>query len=101
MFDDINSVMKYLEEKGALELYGMTEDAEITYRFNLEILEKVMPEFYEMIMKDIDSSLIEMYKLGYVDISYDENLEMSFSINDEGKEFLKEQGFMLEENPEQ
>ena len=99
MFDDkeeINKLVNYLIDNGAIEIYGMTENAEITYRFNMKVLEDIMPEFYNMIMEEIDNDLLELYKRGLVDISYDENLEASFQINEEGKKFMKEKGIFMD-----
>lgn len=100
MFDDkkeqINEIINYLIERGAVELYGMTDDSEVTYKFNMEVLEEIMPEFYSMIMEEIDNDLLDLYKMGLVDISYDENLEASFSMNDKGREFLKNKGLFLD-----
>jgi predicted transcriptional regulator len=92
MFEDMGdeeaAIFRMLEETGAIELYGMSGD-DVTYRVNMEVLEEILPQLYQSIMDEIDTGLLEMYKAGFVDIEYDENLEAHFHINEKGKEFIR------------
>lgn len=89
-FESIEEMTNYLIQNEALDLYGMTDEGELTYRFNFEILKEKMPGLYDMIMEDINESILDLYKEGYVDMEYDENLEAKFKVNEKGKEFLKD-----------
>lgn len=95
--EEVSKMINYLMEKGAVEIYGMTDFGEITYKFNLKVVEEVLPELYNMIMSEVDNDLLELYELGYVDISYDEELNASFSVNEEGRKYLRESGMTWED----
>jgi hypothetical protein len=88
-FDGIEEMMDYLIQNEALELYGMTDEGEVTYRFNFEILKEKMSGLYDMIMEDINDSVLNLYKEGYVEMEYSENLEAKFKITEKGKKYLK------------
>ena len=88
-FENMESLIDYLMENKALELYGMAESGEFTYRINLNILQEVLPKLYEMLMEDINDTLLDLYKEEYVEMEYDENLQPKFKLTEKGKEFLK------------
>ena len=87
--EDISKFMNYLMENNALNLYGMTESGDMTYRFDFDVLEKIAPEFYKMMMDDINDSIFELYKKGYVDVEYDEELNAKFRLNEKGKKYIE------------
>jgi len=40
-------------------------------------------------MEEIDQALLQLVDLGYVSLSYTEDLEAVFTITEEGKQFIK------------
>jgi hypothetical protein len=51
-----------------------------------------MPELYKEIMEDIDSTMLDLFEKGLVDIEYDENLQAMFKVSEKAKEVLSEMG---------
>jgi len=88
-FENDNEFFHYLLEQGAMEPYGVNENGEPLYRFNIEVLDKIFPEVAESIREEIDRDLTSLYEMGLVDISYNEKLEATFSISEKGKRYVE------------
>jgi len=88
-FENDDEFFQFLLEKGAMEPYGLNELGEPLYRFNMKVLEEVLPEAAETIKEEIDQDLKNLYEMGLVDISYNENLEATFSISEKGKRYVQ------------
>lgn len=89
MFDDKdNEIIAFLESKGAIIWDGMDNNGEAVFRFDLEILKKVMPAMYDQIMEDIDEDLMTLYEEGLVELEYDENLNAMFRMSEKGRELF-------------
>jgi len=88
-FENDDDFFQYLLEKGAMEPYGINEAGEPLYKFNIEVLQEVMPEAAEVLKEEIDNDLMHLYEMGLVDISYNENLEATFSISEKGKRYVE------------
>jgi hypothetical protein len=87
-FEDPDEYTAYLVGEGALELY-VGEDGE-TY-FNLtDKTKELAPEFYDGIIEEIESELLDMYLNGLVQIEYDENLEVGYTLTEQGKDLADE-----------
>ena len=96
-FDELDDqetekIIKFLVDAGAAEWDGMGIDGERLYKFNMEILNKVMPSLHDQIMEDIDETMIDLFQKDLVNVEYNENLEAIFKISEQGKEVLKELG---------
>lgn len=94
-------IMEYLVAEGAAFLDGMDEDGEVIYGFNMEVLEEVMPELYQVLMNDMDDVLIDLYKKDLIEVSYDENLNAQITISPEGKQILWQAGFDMDGSEEE
>lgn len=88
--DDLDLFVLELIEKGAMEPHGVDSDGEILYRFNMKILKEVAPQMYDNVMDDLDKDLMNLYELGLVDISYDENLNATFSLSEKGRAYTED-----------
>lgn len=88
-FENDDEFFQYLLKEGAMEPYGVNEDGEPLYRFNIEVLDQIFPEVAESIREEIDNDLAHLYEMGLVDISYNENLEATFSISEKGKRYVE------------
>ena len=87
--DEYDLFMQELMDKGAVEVKGITEDGEFIYNFNMKVLKEVAPHIYTEIMDDLDKDLVRLYKLGLIDVTYDENLQPKFSISELGKHYAE------------
>jgi hypothetical protein len=94
-------IMEYLVSEGAAMIDGVTDDGEITYKFDMDMLEEIMPDLHQVLIDDMDELLIDLYKRGLIEISYDENLNAEMSISEEGKIALIEAGFDLSSEEEE
>ena len=97
---DHEDSIQYLAEEGAVNIQGVDKDGELIYSFNLEILQKVHPPLYEVIVKDIDDSLLDLYKKGLIEVEYNENLEAGFKLSPIAREILSDEGYryLFDEN---
>lgn len=70
-------------EDGSLVISGMV-NGEPYYNMVPEIMKQTNPAFYEIMVSEIDESLIVLYEQGLLKVDYDENLNAMFSLTDEG-----------------
>lgn len=91
--EDHEELMQYLVSEGAAIFSGMSEDGEPIYRFDLDVLEEVMPELHQALVDDMDKTLIDLYQKGLVEVSYDEELNAQISVSEEAKRLMIEAGF--------
>jgi len=96
--EEHREIMEYLISEGAAILDGIDEDGEPIYRFDMDVLEEVMPELHAAMQQDMDQVLVDLYQKGLIEVSYDENLNALMSISEQGKVALLEAGFDLDEN---
>jgi hypothetical protein len=94
MFDkDDDEIIGFLEDKKAIVWDGVAPDGQAVFRFDLDRLKEVMPELHKEILADIDNDLMELYRLGYVEIEYDEELNAMFRATEKGREWAEQMGF--------
>ena len=94
MFDkDDDKIIGWLEDQGAIVWDGLADNGEAVFRFDLEKLKEVMPEMYEEIMADVDADLMQLYKMGLVELEYDEDLNAMFRATEKGLKWVEEMGF--------
>ena len=75
-----------LLDYGALYIGGINDDGDQLYFMDAKIMKEVCRPFYDMWMADIDDGLLELYTLGLLDVTYNENLEPRFSVRTEPRE---------------
>jgi len=94
-FDEMDEEMKleYYLEIGAVELVGVDESGEIIYEIT-EKAEYIAPELWQSHIDYVDSQLLDMYEKGLLSIEYDENLEASISLTEEGYTIALEHGLI-------
>jgi len=95
--EEHREVMERLIEEGAAILDGIDEDGEPIYKFDMDVLEEVLPELHQVFMDDMDQVLIDLYKKGLIEISYDEDLNAEMSVSQEGKQALEDAGFNMDD----
>ena len=86
--DEIDALIAELVDAGALLVDGMLLD-EFTYKFDMKILKEKYPDIYDIVMEDIDDTMLELLDREYVSLEYDENLEAHFSLTEKGYENYK------------
>lgn len=96
--EEHQEIMEYLISEGAAILDGIDENGEPIYKFDMDVLEEVMPELHAVMQQDMDQVLVDLYQQGLIEVSYDENLNALMSISEQGKVALLEAGFDLDEN---
>ena len=94
--EEHREAMERLIEEGAAILDGIDEDGEPIYKFDMNVLEEVMPELHQAMMDDMDKVLIDLYEKGLIEIDYDEDLNARMSVSPEGKIALEQAGFDLD-----
>lgn len=93
--DDSEEFISMLENEGVLGWVGMAADGDRLMSFDMDKLKNTHPELHEVIIEDINNSIIDLYDKGLVEVEYDEDLKATFTISDEGKELLESLGFDL------
>ena len=86
--------LDYYLSIGVVELSGVSEDGEFIYSVNEEMAREFAPELWDAHTKHIDKALIELYKKGFMKVSYDENLQADISLSPEGVKAAKELGII-------
>ena len=90
--EETEFVIQYLVDHGAAEWDGMDQYGEHMFRFNMDVLAKVMPDLWQQIMNDVDQTLLDLFEAGLANVEYDENLEATISLTEDGEEALKALG---------
>jgi len=85
----IDQEIQYLLDVGALTISGM-DGEEPVYNMVPEVLKIVSPDLYEIMMKEIDDTVLSLYKQGLVSIEYNEDLKAIISITDDGIDMVEE-----------
>ena len=98
--DEHREIMEYLLSEGAAFLDGFDDDGEVMYGFDMEVLEEIMPELHQALQNDIDQELLDLFEKGLLEVSYDEELNATFEISEEGKKVLSEAGFEFDDSEE-
>ena len=90
--EETEFVIQYLVDHGAAEWDGMDQYGERMFKFNMDVLAKVMPDLWQQIMNDVDQTLLDLFNAGLANVEYDENLEATISLTEDGEEALKALG---------
>jgi len=88
-FENDDEFFQHLLDVGAMEPYGLNKNGEPLYRFNFKILSEIFPDIFEQVQEEIDKDLANLYEMGLIDISYNENLEATFSVSEKGKRYVE------------
>lgn len=72
--------VKMLLECGALYVGGIDENGDDLYFMDPPIMKEKCKPFYDLWMRDLDDGLMELFKLGLLDVNYDESLKPRFSV---------------------
>lgn len=91
--EEHREIMEYLISEGAAILDGLDEDGEPIYKFDMEVLEEVMPELHAAMQQDMDQILIDLYKQDLIEVSYDEDLNAQISVSEQARLIMREHGF--------
>jgi hypothetical protein len=78
--------VQMLLECGALYIGGVDENGDDVYFMDPAIMKEKCKPFYDLWMRDVDDGLLELYKLGLLDVTYDEDLKPRFSVRTEPRE---------------
>jgi hypothetical protein len=74
------AIVGMLLQAGALYIDGVDEKGKDLYFMNLPVMKEVCPPLYDLWMRDLDDGLLELFKLGLLEVNYDENLKPRFSV---------------------
>ena len=99
MKDDADDILNYYIEIGAVEVAGISEDGEFIYAIT-EAAKELAPDLWEAHEKHVDESLMSLYDMGLVSVSYNENLEATLELTEEGKVMAKEFGIVQMDIPD-
>ena len=86
-------------EMGVVSIEGIDENGELIFSIS-EDAKDLAPELWEAHINYVDKSLLELYEAGLIQVEYDENLEATFHISEEGQKIAKEKGLIEIDFPE-
>jgi hypothetical protein len=88
-----DSGLDYYMEIGAVEVVGVDEFGELIFRVT-DKAELLAPDLWEAHTKHIDESLIDLYNKGYVNVTYDDDLNAIIELSEDGKKTARELGII-------
>lgn len=100
MENEEDQLFTYLLEVGAVILDGVSKDGEFLYKIDPDLMREYCPQLLDVFQEDLESSLMDLYQKGLVDVSYNEDLEAIFNVSDHGKEEIEKYGFYNMDSPE-
>jgi hypothetical protein len=80
--DEQDLFIDYLIEEGGLVLDGISEDGETIYLYNMEVLERLAPEFAKAHMESIADDVIDLYRRGHVTMEISDEGEVYYNAVD-------------------
>jgi hypothetical protein len=87
---------EYLQ-MGVIEVVGIEEDGEFIFKIT-DLAKEIAPELWEVHVEEVDKIFMELFDMGLVNITYNENLEAEFELTEEGKSVAKQYGIVSIEN---
>lgn len=100
MSDEDYMKLEHYIEIGAIEVEGVDDNGELIFSIS-ENAKDIAPELWQAHSDYVDRSLIKLYEDGLINIEYDENLEATITVNEDGIEAVKQLGlFPMEEEGE-
>jgi len=90
--DDDEKLSMYLEI-GAVELAGMDESGEFIFQIT-EKAKTIAPDLWQAHQEHVDRSLVQLYEAGLIRVSYNDDLEATIEMSDEGHALAKELGLI-------
>jgi hypothetical protein len=85
--------LDYYIEIGAVSVEGIDEDGEFIFLVT-EKAKDLAPELWQAHIDYIDSAMLKLYEQGLVEVSYDENLDATFELSQDGQALAKELGLI-------
>lgn len=91
--DDDDARLAHYISIGAIEFVGIDSSGEAIYQIN-DIAKEIAPELWQSHKEFIDKNLLDLFEKGLLEVEYDENLEATFNISEEGMKIIKEIGLI-------
>lgn len=99
MNSEDGELLDYYLEIGAIEVAGIEDDGEFIFAIT-DKAKDIAPELWEAHQDHVDNSLLELYEMGLVNVTYDENLNPIFELTEEGKIVSKQFGLIQMDDPD-
>jgi hypothetical protein len=90
---DEDEKLAFYLEIGAIEVMGIEDDGEFIFKIT-DAAKELAPELWEAHEDHVNSTLIELYEKGLINVSYDESLEAIIEITPEGMDIIKASGLI-------
>jgi len=85
--------MDYYIEIGAVDLVGVDKSGEFIFRIT-DKAQEVAPELWKAHAEHVDEMLVSLFDKGLLDLSYDEQLNASFTLTEEGHAEAEKMGLI-------
>lgn len=93
MDEDFEKDINRYIEMGVINVEGVDQDGEIIYSID-ESAKDLAPELWESHQSYVDRGLLDLYNRGLIQVEYDENLEATIWLSEEGKEIAEKMGYL-------
>jgi hypothetical protein len=90
---DEDEKLAFYLEIGAIEVMGIEDDGEFIFKIT-DSAKELAPELWEAHEDHVNSTLLELYEKGLINVSYDESLEAIIEITPEGMNVIKASGLI-------
>ena len=90
---DFEYTLDYYIEIGAIDIVGVEDDGEFIFKIN-PIAKEIAPELWETHQDHVDGVLLELFEKELVTVIYDENLNATIELTEEGRIAAKEYGIV-------
>jgi hypothetical protein len=90
---DEDEKLAFYLEIGAIEVMGIEDDGEFIFKIT-DAAKELAPELWEAHEDHVNSTLVELYEKGLINVSYDESLEAIIEITPEGMDIIKASGLI-------
>jgi len=91
--DDYEEKLDEYIQNGSIEISGIDESGEFIFQIT-EKAKYLAPDLWEAHEEHLNKTFLELFDKGLVNISYDEDLKVSFDLTEEGKRVAREHGLI-------
>jgi len=78
---------------GAIEIAGIDKEGEIVFQI-MEIAKDIAPELWQSHEDWVNAALLEMFEADLISVEYDENLEATINLSEEGYQIARDYGLI-------
>jgi hypothetical protein len=85
--------LAYYIEVGVVEIAGVGDNGDLIFKITDKAVD-LAPELWDAHKEHVDGVLLDLFEKGLLNVSYNEDLEATIELTEEGKQVARENGLI-------